>query len=153
MSIDEPTPSEPTPLYKALQDTALDAYGSLLAGPLAEKAATSFADEANAMLEGLIAEHTQTLRDRIDAQLSGISVGKGPKRKAIKAPAPDGAANGAMNGATHGATNGASDGAEAAPAESKPAKASPSKAGAAKTVEAKSPRGRKKTSPRNGARA
>lgn len=79
--------SQPTPLYQALQTTALEAYGSLLSAPLADKAATAFADEASAMLEGLIAEHSATLRERIEAQLAGMTLGKGGKRKPIKAPA------------------------------------------------------------------
>ncbi len=103
--------SQPTPLYQALQNAALDAYGSLLSAPLADKAATAFADEASAMLEGLIAEHSATLRERIEAQLAGMTLGKGGKRKPIKAPAVP-----SIPAASAPATNGAAkadDGAKA----------------------------------------
>ena len=125
MSIDSST--QTTALYQALQTAALDAYGSLLSPDLATKAATAFADEANGMLETLLVEHTHALKDRIEAQLSGMSLAKGAKRKAIKTPAAptNGAVPADANGAsTNGATNGAAAHAvKAAPAPAeKPAK-------------------------------
>ena len=143
----DPSNAKPTELYQTLQAVALEAYGSLLSGPLADKAATAFADEASAMLEAMLADHTQALRERIDAQLSGMTLGKGPKRKANKTPAP--APNEAMNGE---ATNGATPGqpiAAAAPEEAKPAKAD----GRSAKVEAKSTRPRKRAGGRSSARS
>ena len=72
------------------------------------------------MLETLLADHMQALRDRIDAQLSGMTLGKAPKRKAPKATPVE-----ETNGATNGATNGtpavaASNGAKLKAVESKP---------------------------------
>ena len=118
---------QPTALYKALRATALEAYGSLLAAPLAQKAATAFADEANTMLEGMIAEHTATLRERIEAQLTTMTLGKGAKRKAIKAPAIPAAEPEAVNGAP---TNGVATNGVAAPkaAEAKAPRAAEAKA-------------------------
>ena len=136
---------QPTALYKALQATALEAYGSLLSAPLAKKASTAFADEANALLEGMIAEHTATLRDRIEAQLTTMTLGKGAKRKAIKAPAAPAAEAVEANGAT---TNGAAiNGTAAAPraAEAKAPRAAEAKA--PRPAEAKAPPKAKKRGP------
>ena len=147
MSSDAANP-QPTALHQALKAAALKAYGSLLSGALADRAAVAFADEASAMLEGMIADHTQVLRDRIEGQLAGMSLGKGAKRKGpAKAPAHANGTNG---------TNGAVEAAPVVPAEpdpveqveAKPAKAE-SRAGKSETKG----RPRKKAGGRSSARA
>ncbi len=87
-----PTHPQRTALYEALQAAAIEAYGALLAAPLADQAAKTFADEASAMLDAMLTEHTIALKERIETQLSGLSLAKGAKRKPAKAPPP---ANGA----------------------------------------------------------
>lgn len=150
MSIDS-SDAQTTALYQALQTTALEAYGSLLAEPLATKAASSFADEANAMLEAMLAEHTSALRERIDAQLTGgISLGKGGKRKApaVKAPA-------VTNGATNGAAVASAPPAPAETQDQEPVEEPKAKTEArpAKATEAKAARPRKRPGGRSATRA
>lgn len=152
MSPDQSTPSA---LYQAIHAAALDAYGSLLAGPLADKAASAFADEAHALLEAMIAEHALGLRERIDAQLTGLSLGKGAKRKG--APKAQAATNGAAGSAAPAApTAEPTDGGIAAEAngERKPSEAKPKAAEpkAARATETKSTRPRKRAGGRTAAR-
>ena len=153
----EASKGSPTPLHQAILAAAHEAYGSLLSAPLADKAATTFAEEANAMIEAMIAENAHALRERIETQLSGMTLAKGAKRKG---PKPAATANGAAtNGAaTNGAapatpangeekapTNGASEVKAEPPA--KPARAE------AKTKTESKPKGRKRGPGRPSARA
>ena len=140
MSIDASN-GQTTPLHEVLKATALEAYGSLLSPDLAEKAALSFADEANTMLETMIAEHSQALRERIEAQLAGMTLGKGAKRKAPKPPAITNGANGTANGHAESTAKFAPE--ADVPVEPKPAKAAEEKA--TKAAEAKNGRVRKRT--------
>ncbi|MEL7368844.1 MAG: hypothetical protein AAFN74_08040 [Myxococcota bacterium] len=137
MSTDASSP-EPTALHQALKEAALQSYGSLLAEALADKASSSFADEASSMLETMLAEHTLALRERIEAQLAGMTLGKAKRKTQIKPPA---ITNGATSDAASAAANGATTNGAAA-AEAKPAKA-------AKTVETKSSRPRKRPAGRH----
>lgn len=76
-----------TDLYTAIEETALAAYGGLLAPELAHAAATSFARETTEMVEDLLSDSAEVLRERIEGQLAALSGGLGKpakKKRSVK---------------------------------------------------------------------
>ncbi len=79
-----------TELYDSIEKTALAAYGGLLAPELAHAAASSFAKETSEMVEDLLHDSAEVLRERIEGQLAAINGGLGKaakKKRTTKKPA------------------------------------------------------------------
>jgi hypothetical protein len=80
-------------LYDAIERAALAAYGELLSPELAHAAASAFAREKAEMVEDLLHDGAEALREQIQGQLAALTAGpkaKGPAKKKPGRPAAAG---------------------------------------------------------------